>query len=231
MCVACVWPAAVVFLSVYRLRPVFVSSCVSAQVLGLETLITKDVRNTHKLLYEHLMTIRRHPAFAASLLVLSFESNLAFESQHLLHYLPEHNLQKWVSMSEGAGGAHGWLTTAAREEAMALALREAMRIGRISFSKFFFSHSADSPEAAKKRLEEEILNFSVVTEAPKNAFGRVRKTYTGKLAGLQDDTVIALQLALIASKVFFESPKYQSFSTQSIRREGQCLVGGQPPHR
>ena len=38
---------------------------------------------------------------------------------------------------------------------------------------------------------------------------QVRKTYTGKLAGLQDDVVIALQLALIASKVFFESPRYQ----------------------
>ena len=194
------------------------------QVLGLETLITKDVRNTHKLLYEHLLQIRQNPAFSHALLVLSFESNLAFESQHLLHYLHSMKLEKWVSMSEGAQGSHGWLTTASRKEAMALALREAMRIGRISFSRFFFSKSADTPEAAKKRLEEEILNFSVVTEPPKNAFGKSRKTYTGKLAGLQDDTVIALQLALIAAKIFFESPKYTPFATQAVQQESGYLM-------
>ena len=115
---------------------------------------------------------------------------------------------------------------------MALSLREAIRIGRISFSKFFFSISMETAATAKQRILDELLNFSVITEAPKNAFGKVfpamkqplcvatswlslrvlsqvRKTYTGKLAGLQDDVVIALQLALIASKVFFESPRYQ----------------------
>ena len=78
-------------------------------------------------------------------------------------------------MSEGAGGSHGWLTTGARKEAMALSLREAIRIGRISFSKFFFSISMETAAAAKQRLLEEMLNFSVVTEAPKNAFGKVIK--------------------------------------------------------
>lgn len=171
-----------------------------AQVLGVEALITKDVRRTHALLYEHLSTIRAHPAFKAALFVLSFESNLGcvvscfeplltqyripsihtiwiavcrFESQHLLHYLHGQKLDKWVSMSEGAGGSHGWLTTGARKEAMALSLREAIRIGRISFSKFFFSISMETAATAKQRILDEMLNFSVVTEAPKNAFGKV----------------------------------------------------------
>jgi hypothetical protein len=144
-----------------------------AQVLGVEALITKDVRRTHALLYEHLATIRAHPAFRSALFVLSFESNLGFESQHLLHYLHGQKLDKWVSMSEGAGGSHGWLTTGARKEAMALSLREAIRIGRISFSKFFFSISMETAATAKQRILDEMLNFSVVTEAPKNAFGKV----------------------------------------------------------
>ena len=43
--------------------------------------------------------------------VLSLESNLAFESQHILHSLGESKVKKWVSMSEGAQGGLGWLTT------------------------------------------------------------------------------------------------------------------------
>jgi hypothetical protein len=60
---------------------------------------------------------------------------------------------------------------------------------------------------------------------------QVRKTYTGKLAGLQDDVVIALQLALIASKVFFESPRYQGFSTQPVRHEEGCWLMTKPLER
>ena len=42
--------------------------------------------------------------------VLLLESNLAFESQHILHYISEQNVPKWVALAEGAGGALGWLT-------------------------------------------------------------------------------------------------------------------------
>jgi hypothetical protein len=40
--------------------------------------------------------------------------------------------------------------------------------------------------------------------------------YTGKLGGQQDDTVIALQLALIAQRTFFEDARYSQFSKQPI---------------
>ena len=43
-----------------------------------------------------------------------------------------------------------------------------------------------------------------------------RKTYTGKLGGMQDDVCISFQLVMIAMKTFFESPKYSTFSRQSI---------------
>ena len=33
-----------------------------------------------------------------------------FESQHILHYISEKNVPKWVALAEGAGGALGWLT-------------------------------------------------------------------------------------------------------------------------
>jgi len=153
-----------------------------------------------------------------AMLVFSFESNLAFESQHLLHHLTSCGVKNWCSLTEGAHSELGWLTTASRKEAMALALREALRVGKISFSKNFFSISMTTQEA-RRRLLDEILNFSCITEPGKSAFARPRKTYTGKIGGLQDDTVIALQLVLIASKTFFENPKYNGFARQLIGGE------------
>jgi len=104
--------------------------------------------------------------------VMSFESNLAFESQHLLHHLHQSGFKKWVSLAEGAHNTLGWHTTNGRKESMALLLREAMRVGKIAYSPFFFSISMSKGEA-KKRLGDEIRNFSVITEAPKTHFAKV----------------------------------------------------------
>ena len=152
---------------------------------------------------------------ADAMCVLNFESNLAFESQHLLHHLSEMNVRNWVSLAEGAHNELGWLTTHARKEAMALQVREALRVGKLSYSPFFFSVTMSAQEA-KKRLGEELRNFSVITEPPKTHFAKPRKTYTGKLGGMQDDVCISFQLVMIAIKTFFESPKYSTFSRQSI---------------
>tara|TARA_Y100000389_G_scaffold177560_1_gene189924 strand:- start:2772 stop:3134 length:363 start_codon:yes stop_codon:yes gene_type:complete len=37
-------------------------------------------------------------------------SNLAFESQHLLHAVDNAGIKNWVSLSEGQQGTLGWLT-------------------------------------------------------------------------------------------------------------------------
>jgi hypothetical protein len=42
----------------------------------------------------------------------------------------------------------------------------------------------------------------------------MRKTYTGKLGGQQDDVCIAVQLALAAMRKFYEDPKYSQFASQ-----------------
>ena len=98
---------------------------------------------------------------------------------------------------------------------MALLLRECLRVGKISYSDYFFSLSMTKQEA-KKRMGDEIRNFSVITEPGKTAFARSRKTYTGKIGGMQDDLTISLQLALIAQRTFFEDSRYSQFSKQSI---------------
>lgn len=111
-----------------------------AQILGVDALHTKDVRQTHKLLVAHLAMVRKLPTFAHCKLVLIFEcavrferiqqrhiprkshkftcshrSNLAFESQHLLHAVEAAGINNWVSLSEGQQGTLGWLTTNERK--------------------------------------------------------------------------------------------------------------------
>lgn len=143
-----------------------------SQVLGAEALITREVRNTHKLFLDHLINIRKIPFLAHTVSVLCLESNLGFESQHLLHYLQESNFPRWVSMAEAARGELGWLTTGVTKEKMALALREALQQNCISYHQNFVSLSLGA-DAAKLRIKEEVGNYSVVTEPPKQAFGKV----------------------------------------------------------
>ncbi len=79
-------------------------------MLGVEALHTRDVRHTHRLLINHISAIRRIPIFSHTTCVLVLESNLAFESQHLLHALEAAGVKNWVSLSEGQQGSLGWLT-------------------------------------------------------------------------------------------------------------------------
>lgn len=100
------------------------------------------MRHTHRLLCRHILAVRSIPILAHCKAVLIFESNLAFESQHLLHALEANGMcvprrlnctqshthttssccyvhamrrKNWVSLSEGQQGSLGWLTTNERK--------------------------------------------------------------------------------------------------------------------
>ncbi len=55
---------------------------------------------------------------------------------------------------------------------MCLLLREAMNVGKIALSQFFFSTELE-PREARQRIKDELSGFCVVTEAPKTTFGKV----------------------------------------------------------
>ena len=78
----------------------------------MDTLVTKDVRQTHDLVIRHIAHIRArvHGLIDGGTAVMQLESNLGFECQHILHSLQEKKVKRWVALSEGAGGGIGWLT-------------------------------------------------------------------------------------------------------------------------
>ena len=49
--------------------------------------------------------------------------------------------------------------------------------------------------------------FAILVEPPKTTFGKVRKTYSGKVGGEQDDACIAMQLAVTGLRCFYTSEK------------------------
>ncbi len=89
-------------------------------------------------------------------------------------------------------------------------LRDALRVGCIYLSKGFFSVLLEEREALKT-IRDELCRFAIVTEPAKTLFGKIRRTYTGKLGGLQDDLCICLQLCVTGLRCFYQNDKYQNF--------------------
>lgn len=88
--------------------------------------------------------------------------------------------------------------------------RDALRVGNIFLSNEFFSVLLDEREALKQ-MRDELCRFAIVTEPAKTTFGKVRRTYTGKIGGLNDDLAITLQLAITGLRAFYQNDKYTNF--------------------
>ena len=93
---------------------------------------------------------------------------------------------------------------------MVFQLRDALKVGSIQLSTHFFSLKLGVNDAIKM-VRSELTNFAIVVEPPKTTFGKVRKTYTGKIQGEQDDVAIAIQLAITGLRCFYQNPKYDRF--------------------
>lgn len=92
-------------------------------------------------------------------------------------------------------------------------LRDALTTATIALSAGFFSTTMNEREA-KEKIRDELTRFAIVVEPAKTLFGRVRKTYTGKLGGQQDDLAISVQLAMIGQRTFFTAPKYRGMHSE-----------------
>ena len=128
------------------------------------------MRETHRLVIEHIRKIREIRNLENSTIVLCLESNLAFEAQHIVHSIQAAGVRRWLALQEGAGNTLGWLTTNERKEQMTLQMREALAVGKLHFSDQFFSTTQGIREV-KEQLENEMRNFCVLVEAAKTPFG------------------------------------------------------------
>lgn len=49
-----------------------------------------------------------------------------------------------------------------------------------------------------------------MVEPAKTLFGKVRRTYTGKIGGQNDDLAVTLQLAVSGIRCFYQNPKVRN---------------------
>jgi len=145
-----------------------------------------DVRETHSLVVQHIKRVRDMPGLEEAMVVLSLESNLAFEAHHLLHAVQASGTRRWVALQEGAGQSLGWLTTNDRKESMMMQTRDALAVGAIVMASDLVSLSMSNDEV-KQKLKDELCSFAVIVEAARTPFGKPKKTYSGKIGGRQDD--------------------------------------------
>ena len=95
-------------------------------------------------------------------------------------------------------------------QAMCFQLRDVLHVGNIALGEEFFTTSISARDALAQ-LVNEMRFFSILVDPPKSAFGKTRRTYSGKTFG-NDDLVIALQLAITGLRAFAQNPKYRVFS-------------------
>ena len=72
-----------------------------------------------------------------------------------------------------------------------------LRDQRIALRKPLLS---EDPDGMRKRLREQMSIYSLQFKEAADAFGRQRQILSGKVGGMKDDVVIALQLAAYWSK-------------------------------
>jgi hypothetical protein len=155
------------------------------------------VRETHSLVVQHINRVRQISGLENAMVVLSLESNLAFEAHHLLHAVQASGIRRWVALQEGAGQSLGWLTTNERKESMMMQTRDALAVGAITMASDLVSLSMTDNEARLK-LKDELRFFAVVVEASRTPFGKSKKTYSGKIGGRQDDRECSALATLLA---------------------------------
>ena len=71
-----------------------------------------------------------------------------------------------------------------------------LREQRIAFNTPLVSRD---PQAARKRVEEQMRVYSFQFKAAVNCFGHQRVALCGKVGGMKDDIIIALQLGVYYS--------------------------------
>ena len=143
----------------------------------------------------HIETIQSLPEHYQSEIVVMVERNLGFEAEHHQKALADmYNVRFRVDRQ---AQRYGILTTEDIKYQMMVLTNNMLRDQRIALRQPLLS---EEPEENKKILKEQLTVYSFQYKAAQNVFGKQRVALCGKVGGMKDDVVIALQLAIYFSK-------------------------------
>ena len=169
-----------------------------------------EAENQHSLILQHIRMLREVPGCESAWIVLAPESNLGFEAQHYVATIQKAAVKDWVVITESGEGGIGFRTTAETKEGGCTAVAELLAASGIFVAEHFVCASM-APGEAVKMLVDQLDGYQVIVEAPKSAFGKTKRTYSGKVGGRQDDLAIALQLGVLSARLFLRKDKYSKF--------------------
>ena len=146
------------------------------------------------LLERHVRRLKNEEALQFSEIVIMVERNLGFEAEH--HQRALNGLPHTRFRIDHNANRYGILTTEEVKYGMMTLFNNMLRDQRVAFRNPLLS---DDPVAARRRIKEQMQVYSFQYKQAVNCFGRQRVALCGKVGGMKDDVVIALQLAVYYS--------------------------------
>lgn len=147
------------------------------------------------LVERHINNIRKVREFVLSQIVIMVERNLGFEAEH--HQRALNGITGVRFRVDHAARRYGILTTEEVKYAMMTLFNNMLRDQRVAFREPLIS---EDPVAARRRIQEQMKVYSFQFKQAVNCFGKQRVALCGKVGGMKDDVVIALQLAVYYSE-------------------------------
>tara|TARA_X000000368_G_scaffold204032_1_gene161029 strand:+ start:644 stop:1273 length:630 start_codon:yes stop_codon:yes gene_type:complete len=171
---------------------------VRVQVLGGETLQTKEPNKTFALLRAHIQAVRESsPGLYCSPVLVVVERNLGFEAEHLFracedipntYYVRENNQPSRI----------GVLTTLPRKQEFVTLTNVLLRESRIFAWETSWTNVQNN--GSRKVLHEQLSYFGYTFSAADNLFQKERFSISGKGAGGKDDLCMAFLIGLYVAK-------------------------------
>ena len=129
-----------------------------------------------------------------SQVIIMVERNLGFEAEH--HERALRGIPHTRHRIDHAAKRYGILTTEEIKHAMCTLTNTMLREQRINIVKPLIS---EDPEANLRRLHEQLTVYSLQFKEAINVFSKTRVALSGKVGGMKDDVVIAMQLGIYYS--------------------------------
>ncbi len=146
------------------------------------------------LVERHIQRIGAVHDLQFSPVIIMCERNLGFEAEH--HERALRNIPHVRHRIDHAAKRYGILTTEEIKHGMCTLTNTMLREQRINILKPLLS---EDPDANARRLHEQLTVYSLQFKEAINVFSKTRAALSGKVGGMKDDVVIAMQLGIYYS--------------------------------
>ena len=172
------------------------------QIVGMECMWEQQEGDIHEKIIKHCDELAK--LFPSAILVVAFENQTGREHTIVLNLLQQKFGRRIIAMREPEMLKAGLPTTNVLKHDMQGLTRKYLSKSQICFTEKMVTQTPD-PAKMLDDFQRQLRAFRRVIKPPKDDFGKVSITYSGKAGNCRDDMAICLQLAIIHREKFFEN--------------------------